>query len=78
MHIARPCIDNFGEYFAWSKGTRGIADFLAQCNEAEMPAWTTNAANSLRDACSPPPSRTRIAPSADGNAHPEANAHGPD
>ncbi|MFP3558564.1 AAA family ATPase [Paraburkholderia sp. SIMBA_049] len=48
-------VDAFGEYFVWSKGTAGIADFLAQCNEAEMPTWIKEAASSLKDACVAPP-----------------------
>ena len=32
------------EYFGWSKGSGGIADFLAQCEEGEIPQW-------IRDAC---------------------------
>jgi putative ATP-dependent endonuclease of the OLD family len=27
------------DYFSWPKGNWGIADFLAQCREAEIPAW---------------------------------------
>lgn len=32
------------EYFGWAKGNWGIADFLGQCSEAEVPSW-------IRDAC---------------------------
>ena len=32
------------EYFEWSKGNWGIADYLAQCSEDEIPKW-------LRDVC---------------------------
>lgn len=32
------------EYFGWAKGNWGIADFLAQCNEDEIPQW-------MRDIC---------------------------
>src|SRR3979409_1128546 len=34
------------DYFSWSKGNWGIADFLAQCCEAEIPAWL-RAANTM-------------------------------
>ena len=27
------------EYFLWSKGSWGIADFLSQCQESEIPQW---------------------------------------
>ena len=33
-----------GDYFRWAKGNWGIADFLAQCNEDEIPQW-------MRDTC---------------------------
>jgi putative ATP-dependent endonuclease of OLD family len=39
------------DYFAWSKGTWGIADFLVQCSEEEMPEWLRNAAVELKAAC---------------------------
>jgi len=32
------------DYFRWSKGNWGIADFLSQCSEDEIPQW-------LRDCC---------------------------
>jgi putative ATP-dependent endonuclease of the OLD family len=41
------------EYFAWSKGSCGIADFLAQCSEAEIPAWLRDACLKLKGACTP-------------------------
>lgn len=43
------------DYFAKSKGNWGIADFLAQCSEAEMPQWLRDAAVKLKDACFPAP-----------------------
>jgi putative ATP-dependent endonuclease of OLD family len=41
------------EYFTWSKGNWGIADFLAQCSEAEIPEWLRNACLKLKGACTP-------------------------
>jgi putative ATP-dependent endonuclease of the OLD family len=41
------------EYFAWSKGSWGIADFLAQCSEAEIPEWLRGACLKLKAACIP-------------------------
>jgi putative ATP-dependent endonuclease of the OLD family len=35
-----------GEYFSWSKGSWGIADFLAQCSQEEIPSWL-RAANTM-------------------------------
>lgn len=39
------------EYFAWSKGNWGIADFLAQCEEGEIPEWLRDACLKLKAAC---------------------------
>ena len=44
-----------GMYFSWAKGNWGIADFLAQCSEAEIPEWIRNACASLKQLCDPPP-----------------------
>jgi putative ATP-dependent endonuclease of OLD family len=44
------------EYFGWSKGNWGIAEFLAQCSENEIPMWLREACVSLKHACDPPPS----------------------
>lgn len=43
------------EYFTWSKGNWGIADFLAQCSEAEIPEWLRDACLKLKAACTPAP-----------------------
>ncbi len=42
------------EYFGWSKGNWGIADFLAQCNEAEIPQFLRDACLELKNLCDPP------------------------
>lgn len=42
-------------YFGWSKGNWGIAEFLAQCTEAEIPQWIRGACIELRKRCDPPP-----------------------
>jgi putative ATP-dependent endonuclease of OLD family len=44
-----------GEYFGWTKGTWGIADFLAQCTEEEIPEWLRNACTRLMAACTVAP-----------------------
>lgn len=41
------------EYFGWSKGNWGIADFLAQCSEPEMPQWIRDACIALKAICDP-------------------------
>jgi putative ATP-dependent endonuclease of OLD family len=43
------------EYFGWSKGNWGIAEFLAQCSEAEIPQWLREACITLKALCDPPP-----------------------
>jgi putative ATP-dependent endonuclease of OLD family len=43
------------EYFGWSKGNWGIADFLAQCSEVEIPQWLREACITLKALCDPPP-----------------------
>ena len=37
-------VEAITDYFQWAKGNWGIADFLSQCNENEIPQW-------LRDCC---------------------------
>lgn len=44
-----------GAYFKWSKGNWGIAEFLAQCSEAEIPQWLRDACTTLKALCDPPP-----------------------
>ncbi|TAH37518.1 MAG: DUF2813 domain-containing protein [Alphaproteobacteria bacterium] len=43
------------EYFLWTKGNWGIADFLAQCTEAEIPQWLREACIKLKNACTSAP-----------------------
>lgn len=40
-------------YFSWSKGDRGIADFLASCQEQEIPEWIRQTCISLKELCQP-------------------------
>ena len=47
--------DALKDFFAWSKGTGGIADFLAQCSESEIPQWLRDACLALKTACAPAP-----------------------
>ena len=47
--------DALMDYFQWSKGNWGIADFLAQCSEAEIPLWFRQICSQLRLLCDPPP-----------------------
>ena len=67
------------EYFRWSKGNWGVADFLAQCSETEIPEWLREAAVKLKDACIPTPEvGEAAAPAAEKGTHPEASADGTD
>jgi putative ATP-dependent endonuclease of OLD family len=67
------------EYFLWSKGNWGIADFLAQCSETEMPKWLRDAALKLKAACIPAPAvNEATAPGAEGDDHPGEGADGAD
>ena len=43
--------DVLTEYFGKSKGSSGIADFIAQCEEDEIPRWLKDAAVKLKNAC---------------------------
>jgi len=51
------------EYFGVKKADWGVADFLAQCNEAEIPQWLRDACISLKNLCEPTSS-----PKGDANA----------
>jgi len=44
------------EYFQSKKGDGVIADFIAQCSEAEIPEWLRNAVMKLKSACLSTPS----------------------
>jgi len=48
-------VDAVQGYFAWSKGNWGIADFLAQCSENEIPAWLRAVCVKLKELCQPAP-----------------------
>ena len=67
------------EYFARSKGNWGIADFLAQCSEAEVPEWLRDAALKLKAACNATPAvgGEAVAP-AEAGADPDASTDGTD
>lgn len=42
------------DYFNWSKGNWGMADYLAQCSEAEIPKWLRDVCLALKAQCLPP------------------------
>jgi putative ATP-dependent endonuclease of OLD family len=41
------------EFFAWKKGDLGLAEFIAQCNEMEIPEWIRQLCRDLRELCQP-------------------------
>lgn len=43
------------EYFGWAKANWGVADFLSQCSEAEIPEWLRKVCISLKESCAPEP-----------------------
>jgi len=69
--------DALAEYFLWSKGSLGIADFLAQCAEEEIPQWIRTTCATLKILCDPQPAQARtddedaqeVPPSSDGVSH---------
>lgn len=42
------------EFLGWAKGNWGLAEFLSQCNEAEIPEWIRNTCQELRELCQAP------------------------
>lgn len=50
-----------GEYFSSNKANWGIADFLAQCSEAEIPQWLRDACVNLKNACTTAPAEAGAA-----------------
>ena len=67
------------DYFGWTKANWGIADFLAQCSEAEIPKWLRDACIRLKTICMPAPdTRADGDAVAAGGAEPEAHADATD
>lgn len=67
------------DYFSWSKGNWGIADFFAQCAEDEIPEWVRNACSQLKTACDPAQHLDDAAePVGESDADPGASADGAD
>lgn len=46
------------EFLGLAKGNWGLAEFLSQCNEAEIPEWIRKTCRELRDLCQPPVAAT--------------------
>jgi putative ATP-dependent endonuclease of the OLD family len=69
--VARTALD---EYFGWTKGNWGVADFLAQCDETEVPQWLREACTTLMAACAPAPADADKAESASAQNSAAADA----
>lgn len=41
------------DYFRWAKGNWGVADFLSQCTEDEIPQWLRDCCAKLRELAEP-------------------------
>ena len=66
-HLAHRCPsrivrihDALADYFSWAKGNSGIADFIAQCSEAEIPEWLQNTCEKLMRACDPVSAEAKV------------------
>jgi putative ATP-dependent endonuclease of the OLD family len=55
--LAKDTASALSEYFGGAKGNWGVADFLSQCAESEVPEWLREMCKSLKAACeqAPPP-----------------------
>jgi putative ATP-dependent endonuclease of OLD family len=62
------------EYFSDNKANWSVADFLAQCTEAEIPQWLRNACVSLKTFCTTASAVATPAAAADPNTDPEVSA----
>lgn len=51
--LKKDTIAALADYFSWSKGNWGLADYLAQCSEAEIPKWLRDVCIELATTCQP-------------------------
>lgn len=70
--------DALGEYFGSTKASWGIADFLAQCTEAEIPEWLREACKKLKEVCEPASDKDEAGAVADDQPELGAAADGAD
>jgi putative ATP-dependent endonuclease of OLD family len=61
-NLAGDYVSALTDYFAWSKGNWGLADFLAQCSVAEIPHFIREACASLKEHCQLKPAEPGEAP----------------
>jgi putative ATP-dependent endonuclease of OLD family len=50
-------VNAVAEYFRWAKGNWGLADFLAQCTEYEIPQWMRDTCIRIRELSHPTPEK---------------------
>ncbi|MCL6557781.1 MAG: AAA family ATPase [Firmicutes bacterium] len=50
-------VEALKEYFIWTKGRWGIADFLVQCSETEIPDWIRKMCTTLKAICESSPAQ---------------------
>lgn len=60
------------DYFNWAKGRFGLADFLTQCAELEIPEWIRKTCGDLRDLCQPS-KKDAVAAEKQGDEHPHGD-----
>jgi putative ATP-dependent endonuclease of the OLD family len=53
--VEAKAVDALREYFIWSKGNWGLADFLGQCTVDEIPDWLKSFCTSVVNVCEPNP-----------------------
>ncbi len=46
-------LDVVTDFLGWAKGDWGLAEFLSQCTESEIPAWIRNTCRQLHELCQP-------------------------
>lgn len=49
--LSKDTAEALSDYFSWSKGNWGLADFLAQCDENEVPQWVRDVCTELKKSC---------------------------
>jgi len=66
--------DALSDYFRWTKGNWGIADFLTQCAENEIPQWLRDCCVKLRKLAQPVPEEAPSPENDNSGVAPEADA----
>lgn len=59
--VKKDTVAALADYFAWSKGNWGLADYLAQCTELEIPKWLRDVCIELKALCQLPATQPPVA-----------------